>query len=116
MGGEIPDEFFHLTTLREFEIPRDNFVGRLESMSDQLLNFTLLEDLDLAHNDFTGPIPNIFLQFKDLEELKLQGNPLTGEIPVEVCLERGTGNGQIGVLTVGCDIKCSCCDPNPDRN
>ena len=48
------------------------------------------------------------------EELKLQGNRLTGSIPDEICFERGTGNGEIGVLTVGCDIYCTCCDPLPE--
>ena len=66
MGGVIPDEFFHLTNLKEFEIPRANFVGRLDLMSSALLNFTELEDLDLAYNDFTGSIPDIFLQFEHL--------------------------------------------------
>ena len=131
MGGTLPNEFFYLTSLKEFQIANDNFSGRMASQSWS--NFTLLEDLDLTQNDFTGPLPDIFLDFVHLgkhlfgrlnipfvshidscflvaEELKLQGNRLTGTIPDGICDLRGTGPGEVSVLTVDCNIVCTCCD------
>lgn len=64
MGGILPNEFFYLTSLKEFQIANDNFSGRMASQSWS--NFTLLEDLDLTYNDFTGPLPDIFLDFVHL--------------------------------------------------
>ena len=69
MGGIIPDELFDVTTLREFEIPRAKFIGRLESMSDRFLKLASLQDLDLAYNDFTGPLPDIFWELEKLGTL-----------------------------------------------
>ena len=64
MGGFLPDELFHLTNLKEFGIPYNNFGGQL--VPEFWLNFTKLEDLDLSFNDFSGLLPNIFLSFDDL--------------------------------------------------
>ena len=107
MGGTIPDEIFQMTTLIEFEIPRDKFSGNLESMSDRLLNLTLLEDLDLAFNDFTGPLPDIFWKFPNLGEFHLCSKFCHSVVSAHLLLVNSRGVEATGQRTHGYNLNSS---------
>jgi hypothetical protein len=137
MGGPIPEQLFDLINLEVIYFRNCNFNGIMPAASwSRLIN---LVNLDLAYNDLTGPLPDVFgglpklgrlnIELQRLtpcsvyrlflshfrfdqhtEELKLQGNSLTGAISQEVCDQRDQGVGDLQVLTVPCDMVCSCCD------
>lgn len=109
MGGQLPDEFFAVPTLTDFQAQNDAFSGRI--VPEQWVKLTELQVLDLSFNSFTGPLPDIFARYDRLRELKLQGNDMTGEISLDVCRRRGNGNFDLKILTVDCNIECpDCCD------
>ena len=132
VGGTLPAEFFWITTLKDFLVPRANFQGEMSPV--QWLNFTNLEELDIAFNQFRGPVPNIFDEIPRLGEypgdcfsiangrlshmngvveiLRLQGNDLTGTLEADICEQRGSKIGDIQVLVVDSDIACpgNCCE------
>lgn len=67
LGDTLPSEFFWLRDLEDFVVPEAKFTGEMDP--DQWLNFTKLVELDLAFNNFGGPIPNIFHRFAFLGTL-----------------------------------------------
>ncbi|KAJ3025025.1 UNVERIFIED_CONTAM: hypothetical protein HDU68_007551 [Siphonaria sp. JEL0065] len=109
----IPQELFELSALRSLDLARSNLTGRvplefqhLEKLKILILSFNnftgevigdtqLLENdwkrykfhlvtLDLSHNNFTGPIPDVFRTCYVLESLDLSHNKLSGCISPEV--------------------------------
>eukprot|EP00977_Amphora_coffeiformis_P012269 scaffold3034_cov173-Amphora_coffeaeformis.AAC.5 len=115
MGGVLPDELFNCSALKELTIQNANFFGTMDA--DLWSRFTNLEDINLSYNDFSGRLPTeAFAGYTGIEEIKVQGNRFTGTIPQGVCLKRGSGNGDLIVLTVDCNIVCTCCDTLPECN
>ena len=73
----IPEGIERMTQLREISLKGTNRNGSLP----ELLNFTLLELLDLDNNQLQGPIPSSYGSLSSLRHLLLNRNLITGEIP-----------------------------------
>jgi Leucine-rich repeat (LRR) protein len=113
LGGELPAEFFGIPNFSTLNIANCRFRGAL---SENFINFNqTLQEVIVAFNNFTGPIPvEAFEAAQFLEELNLQGNQLSGVISEALCNTRGTAFGQLAFLIVDCNIDCNCCDPVSD--
>ena len=77
LEGELPDELFQLTNLRDLGFSGNKYTGNLSKFC-QLIN---LEYLWLYYSQITGPIPNEINKLTKLRWLALQGSPITGSIP-----------------------------------
>jgi Leucine rich repeat len=134
LTGDIPVEFFTMHTLTSLRLDQNQLTGqangfegtanfpsltRLElgnnAFDSQPINgaelgtLTGLTVLDLAGNQFTGPVPNEFSNLHALTRLELNDNDLSGAIPAgfnaasfpNMAATPGgvTLNGQTGCLT-----------------
>lgn len=113
LTGTLPMELFTLRELKVLKLNDASFSGPLRD--DDFRNLTMLEDLWLHNNQFTGTIPVSALEsMSNLESLFAYGNPgLTGSVTEALCNARGTGMHQLAYLRFDCGITCwkNCCDP-----
>ncbi|KAL0332784.1 UNVERIFIED_CONTAM: putative inactive receptor kinase [Sesamum calycinum] len=75
-SGQIPDSLFSLTSLVRVNLAENNFSGPI---SPAFNNLTRLGTLYLQGNHFSGPIPD--LNFPALVQFDVSNNNLTGQIP-----------------------------------
>ncbi|KAL0343057.1 UNVERIFIED_CONTAM: putative inactive receptor kinase [Sesamum angustifolium] len=75
-SGQIPDSLFSLTSLVRVNLAENNFSGPI---SPSFNNLTRLGTLYLQGNHFSGPIPD--LNFPALVQFDVSNNNLTGQIP-----------------------------------
>ncbi|PIN04172.1 Serine/threonine protein kinase [Handroanthus impetiginosus] len=75
-SGQIPETLFSLTSLVRVNLAENNFSGPL---SPSFNNLTRLGTLYLQNNHFSGPIPD--LNLPTLDQFDVSNNNLTGEIP-----------------------------------
>jgi Leucine-rich repeat (LRR) protein len=117
MTGTLPQALFSLTALSLLRLHDSQFSGPLREEDFVQIADTILL-LQLANNDFSGPIPiGSWESLEQLEELYLYGNPkLTGTITQTFCAKRGLCIGDIRELQVGCNVICveGCCAMNVD--
>ncbi|KAK4493514.1 hypothetical protein RD792_005553 [Penstemon davidsonii] len=79
LSGPLPSDFFaSLTSLRNIYLQHNFFTGQIP---DSLFSLTNLVRLNLAENNFSGPISPNFNNLTRLGTLFLQGNQLSGSIP-----------------------------------
>ncbi|KAL3838706.1 hypothetical protein ACJIZ3_023297 [Penstemon smallii] len=79
LSGPLPSDFFaSLTSLRNIYLQHNFFTGEIP---DSLFSLTNLVRLNLAENNFSGPISPNFNNLTRLGTLFLQGNQLSGSIP-----------------------------------
>ncbi|KAL3535503.1 hypothetical protein ACH5RR_003964 [Cinchona calisaya] len=77
ISGEIPTDFFsQMGSLKKLWISENKFSGKIPESLGQLQN---LVELNLDHNEFSGPVP--LIDQKSLASLSLSHNKLDGEIP-----------------------------------
>ncbi|GMH91020.1 hypothetical protein TL16_g11937 [Triparma laevis f. inornata] len=81
--GELPEQFFVLSSLEELCLDRNKLQGHLPESIGWLVN---LEYLDLSDNRFTGVIPAAIGWLVKLNHLCLEGNSFSGALPVELAL------------------------------
>lgn len=106
VSGQIPDEIYNFTNLRELRISNTNVTGgispritelvKLESISfgssrklggsipTQIGNLTSLKYFDIGSTGMTGPIPASFGNLSNLETAYISWNSLEGEIPSSI--------------------------------
>ncbi|GKV36501.1 hypothetical protein SLEP1_g44627 [Rubroshorea leprosula] len=77
-GGEIPDVFGKLSSLKGLNLSHNNLTGPI---SQSLGNLTNLEWLDLSSNELVGEIPDELVSLTGLSKLNLSNNHLVGPIP-----------------------------------
>jgi hypothetical protein len=108
MTGPLPPALFTLPALATLSLRDSQFSGSLREIDFAQIADTI-SVLQLAKNDFSGPIPIEALESAHvLEELYVSGNPeLTGSFTQTFCAKRGI------VLEVGCNLFCveGCCRP-----
>ena len=95
--------------LDRLNLANNQFSGPLP---DELARRTNLVDLILNDNSFTGPIPTSYGNLRKLESLIIQDNDVTGRVPEEICGLRELGNlTKLETLTVDCtsEVTCNCC-------
>ncbi|XP_078149673.1 uncharacterized protein LOC144544990 [Carex rostrata] len=81
LRGNFPDEIFHLTNLTKLDLS-DNSM-----LSGQLSEFkkrSLLQSLDLANTNFSGPIPDSIGNLQYLLKLSLFNCNFYGEVPPSI--------------------------------
>jgi len=78
---ELPDEFYSLTNLIQFEAKSSYIGGSLGSKIGDLEN---LENLNLYYNQLQGKLPTELGKLKKLKKLELSENMFTGHIPNEL--------------------------------
>ncbi|KAL9355545.1 hypothetical protein Peur_053515 [Populus x canadensis] len=76
IGGDIPLSL--PSTLRNFSLAHNQFSGRIP---DTLYSLTQLLDLSFHNNQLTGEIPDVFPEMTSLINLDLSGNNLSGQLP-----------------------------------
>ena len=81
ISGDIPPELSRLTHLTQLNLAGNDFTGPIPS---QLSLLTKLEVLYLYRNELSGPIPVEFSRLINLKRLKLGTNRLTGQIPSQI--------------------------------
>ncbi|KAI3462173.1 hypothetical protein Pfo_018836 [Paulownia fortunei] len=75
-SGQIPDSLFSFTSLVRVNLADNNFSG---PVSPSFNNLTRLGTLYLQNNHFSGPIPD--LNLPSLVQFDVSNNNLTGQIP-----------------------------------
>ena len=78
MTGYLPDTWDESNIIEDFEVAGNNFTGPLPF---SLGKAKLLKDLRASRNQLTGSIPVSYYNLEDLEELYLDGNKMVGELP-----------------------------------
>ncbi len=81
VGGRIPAELGHLSTLTELVLTRNRLAGPIPP---ELGEIAQLERLRLDFNQLTGSIPAELGSLGNLERIELDYNRLTGSIPREL--------------------------------
>jgi hypothetical protein len=118
MMGTLPPGLFSLTALTDLSLPSAQFSGPLREEDFAQIADTI-RILDLAGNDFSGPIPiNAWESTEQLEYLYANDNPeLNGSITQTFCRKRGIVEGQVKVMEIGCNVICveGCCYPVIDE-
>ena len=83
LGGPLPSEFGNMERLGSLLLQNNALNGTLP---DEISSLSRLVKLQLEFNNFEGLLPEgLLLNLTLLEELTLQGNDFSGEIPAEVC-------------------------------
>ncbi|KAH9771558.1 putative LRR receptor-like serine/threonine-protein kinase [Citrus sinensis] len=79
LSGEIPFSIYNLSSLSVFDFP----VNQLQGSFPSDLGFTLpnLELLNVADNQFAGPIPASISNTSNLMTLAIGGNGFSGKVP-----------------------------------
>ncbi|CAI9763482.1 unnamed protein product [Fraxinus pennsylvanica] len=75
-SGEIPDSLFSITSLVRVNLAENNFSGPISPSFNKLIR---LGTLYLQENHFSGAVPDLNLQ--SLVQFNVSNNNLTGEIP-----------------------------------
>ncbi|KAL2553949.1 putative inactive receptor kinase [Forsythia ovata] len=75
-SGQIPDSLFSITSLVRVNLAENNFTGPISSSFNKLIR---LGTLYLQENHFSGSIPD--LNLPSLVQFNVTNNNLTGEIP-----------------------------------
>ena len=78
LGGPIPTELAHLTSLKTLELWGNELTGPLPS---ELARLTHLMTLDLGGNPLTGPVPTELAQLTNLKTLELWRNHSLARFP-----------------------------------
>ncbi|RID57933.1 hypothetical protein BRARA_F01268, partial [Brassica rapa] len=78
-GGNVPTSLFMIPSLKEVYLSENQLEGPLEI--GNISSFSELQYLDLASNNFYGPIPEDISRFSKLQTLDLRNNRFIGEIP-----------------------------------
>ncbi|XP_018515224.2 LOW QUALITY PROTEIN: receptor-like protein 30 [Brassica rapa] len=78
--GTFPTSLFRIPSLREVYLNGNQFEGPLE-FGNISSSSSELELLELASNDFHGPIPEDISLFRKLDIISLSNNSFTGSIP-----------------------------------
>ncbi|KAL7086828.1 hypothetical protein ACP275_13G025600 [Erythranthe tilingii] len=97
LSGELPDKFSNLIRLVSFDVSQNNLTGKIPKTLAALplktlhLSFNFFEDplgmhsnikeIDVANNNFEGPLPRNLCYRKTLRRLILFGNKFSGQIP-----------------------------------
>ena len=110
LGGTLPESMFtSLTNMRELKLEHASLEGTLsEDIGLQWHN--TLEYLWLHSNQMTGTLPDALDSLTHLGELKLENNQFVGTISQAVCEQRGSRFRELSLVTVDCEIACTCCD------
>ncbi|CAH8359173.1 unnamed protein product [Eruca vesicaria subsp. sativa] len=81
LSGEVFPESANLTLMSELYMDNNLFTGKI---GQGLRNLEGLELLDLSNNNLTGVIPSWIGNFRYLNTLLLSNNSLEGEIPISL--------------------------------
>ncbi|GJU68616.1 leucine-rich repeat receptor-like tyrosine-protein kinase PXC3, partial [Tanacetum coccineum] len=76
LSGEIPSSFGSMDSLLELQLGNNQLGGTIRSLPTKLQIA-----LNLSHNNFGGPIPNVISRLQSLEVLDLSNNKFSGDFP-----------------------------------
>ena len=79
LTGEIPDSFYELQNIKDFNVSRNNISGIL---SEKLGNLKTLVHFLIDDCNLEGTIPESVRELKELRGFSLSSNNLTGNVPV----------------------------------
>ncbi|KAM0054832.1 putative protein kinase RLK-Pelle-LRR-XII-1 family [Helianthus debilis subsp. tardiflorus] len=80
--GNVPQVIFNMSFLKSIDLRNNSLSGF--SSQNMYTNLPNLEELVLANNLFTGPVPHGFWKMRGIRKLILALNHFTGNIPPEV--------------------------------
>ncbi|KAK6137442.1 hypothetical protein DH2020_028799 [Rehmannia glutinosa] len=79
LGGGFPQASNNLSSLTSLRLVTANLNGQLRDLTMWLRDSTMLEDLFLANNNLSGPLPDMS-RFSFLKTLSIEGNKLNGSL------------------------------------
>jgi Leucine-rich repeat (LRR) protein len=84
LNGEIPTSFNQLYNIVVFLLTSNKLTGNIDGIFDSN-NQTLLRNIDLVNNLFSGSIPSNVFDLSSLETFAISNNCIKGSLPIEIC-------------------------------
>lgn len=101
--GEIPQELYSLTNLRQLDLNSNNLEGQVNGLE----RLKKLQFLQFHENKFTGQVPSGLGGLLELRVLTTYLNQFNNTIPDSICQHRDYNGGNLTTLIADCP--CSCC-------